>query len=94
MPENDFYPEASGEDSASESPQSSKDSSSDYDTFLVPKSAFGESEPNPGDKETIEVVHVYEDEIECRCTGGKEESPKKSTMDEAMDDMGSMTKEG
>ncbi len=92
MPSEDYFPEADSNESTPDAAPQSNDT--DYETFLVPKAAFGK-EVNPGDTETVEIVHVYEDEVECRCTGGEDKPSGKSKMDQAMDDMGSMSmKEG
>lgn len=93
MADQDYYPEPStDETSQSDSPSPKGKPDADYETFLVPKAAFGEKGIEPGQTETIECVHVYEDEVECRCSGGEKKNDK-STMDEAMDEMGSMAKE-
>lgn len=91
----DYFPSAEDDTSTSASQSEASDTNEkdtgeedgEYETFLAPKSAFGEL--NPGDKETVECVHSYEDEYELRCT--KDKGSKKSTMDEAMEGMGKMT---
>lgn len=85
----DYYPDMSGEDAAAEQPDKGMGADkekSDYDTFLVPKSSLS-GDPEPGMKETIEIVHVYEDEVECRCVGGEK---GKSAMDEAGESLAKM----
>lgn len=58
------------------------------DTFLIPKSALYGKDIKPGDKETIEVVSVMDDEVEAKCTG-KKDSPE-SDMDRADSALDSM----
>jgi hypothetical protein len=53
--------------------------SGDEDTFLAPKYAFGEG-CKPGDKYTVEVVSVMEDEIELKHV--KKAKEEKSDEDE------------
>ncbi len=88
---NDYYPSME-EDGAATEPDKGMDSDkeSTYDTFLVPKSSLS-GDPEPGMKETIEVVRVLEDEVECRCTGGNKK--EKSAMDEADESLGAMAME-
>jgi len=47
-------------------------------TALLPKSIFGK-EMKPGDKEQIEIVHVYEDEYEVKCSYSGDEKPATET---------------
>ena len=91
-----YYPEPSSDSAASDEASSQDTSDSqikdtsdtEYETFLVPKEAFSK-DMNPGDTETIECVHVFEDQLECKCVG--EQKEEKSEMDNAMEDMGSMS---
>ncbi len=58
-----------------------------YESFLVPKSAFPDMKP--GDKEEVQCLHEYEDELEMKCSKGSDKS-KSPAMDEAMDSMDEM----
>lgn len=61
------------------------------DTFLIPKSALYGKNIKPGDKETIEVVSVMDDEVEAKCVGKKDSS--ESDMDKADSALDSMVAE-
>ncbi len=64
-------------------------------TALLPKSVLGGKEFKPGEEVVLEIVHVYEDEVEVKYAkehpeGEVEEEdedepmPNRSTMDESM----------
>lgn len=60
------------------------------DTFLIPKSALYGKNIKPGDKETIEVVSVMDDEVEAKCVGKKEDDSSSPDMDKANSDLDAM----
>lgn len=71
--------------------EDSEDDSSSQETFLVPKSALGGKDPNPGDVCKFKAVRSYDDEVEFEYvkdgsdSGGDDEMSK---ADAAMDKMG------
>lgn len=94
-------PSQSSDDESQESPeqdnaQEESDEGDEGETALLPKSLFG-GDCKPGDKYTVEVVHVYDDELEVKPSGKAaaddnsnrtEDSPM---MAGAMDKLGTMT---
>lgn len=76
-------PPSSSEDNEAAEPEDDGD-----DTFLIPKSALYGKNIKPGDKETIEVVSVMDDEVEAKCVGKKDESESDmDRADSALDEM-------
>ncbi len=86
-----FYPGDSADTSPSGSnsnptpaPDKSEDDSAE--TFLTPKSAFGDVKV--GDQQTVEAVHIYEDEIEWKPVGKESETPAETkSIGEEIDSM-------
>jgi hypothetical protein len=58
------------------------------ETALLPKSLLGGGDCQPGEKISLEVVHVYEDEVEVRPVKGDEE--KESALGTADDQLAAM----
>jgi len=48
------------------------------ETALLPKSVFKNKDLKVGDKEQLEVVHIYSDEVEVRCIYEKKEKPERA----------------
>ncbi|MDB6108313.1 MAG: hypothetical protein JWR69_63 [Pedosphaera sp.] len=65
------------------------------ETALLPKSLLGGGDCQPGEKISLEVVHVYEDEVEVKMVNGEdgEKSPGTPVMDEAQNKLGMMGEE-
>ncbi len=74
-------------------PDESDSEESSEETALLPKSFFPD-EPEVGKVCKVEVVHVYEDEVEVKySTEDKDENPKpKSMMSKSEDDMDNYAK--
>lgn len=73
--------EPAGDDSADQ----------EYKTSLLPKDFFKGKDLKVGDKETVEVVHIYSDEIEVKCVGKEESDPEpKESMSSKIDSMAMM----
>lgn len=65
------------------------DEKADSNTALLPKSLFGDAEPEVGAEIKLKVVHSYGDEVEVECC--KDGDLKKSSaMDEAEKKLGDM----
>lgn len=94
-----FYPGDNAEGDTGNTPAPDKTSTDkpaedDSETFLTPKSAFGDVKV--GDTQSFEVVHIYEDEIEWKPADTetpKEEMSAAEEMDNA-DKMGMSGKMG
>lgn len=56
----------------------SKENETGEETALLPKSLFSGKDIEPGSKCEVEIVHVYEDEVEVKYVphGTKEDKPK------------------
>jgi len=102
MPADNYYPDVETEASptdtgkAPERPPTPEEKDG-ADTTLVSLSVFGESEPEPGQKCTFEVVRLYDDQAELKYLGNEEEEPSEPTeeaaggeMQGAMDKLGAM----
>lgn len=75
-----------GEDSGMDSKDGmAKKDSDDAASALIPKSVIGDHKLKPGDQVILEVVHIYEDEVEVKY--GKDKKEKKD--DDSDDDSGS-----
>lgn len=78
-----FYP-GDGEGNMPKPPSKPEPESDEAETFLTPKSAFGEV--SVGDKQTFEAVHIYEDEIEWKPVSKESKPPKEMpSIDEDID---------
>jgi hypothetical protein len=86
MPD-DMYDEADSSLAGSESESAAsdtKDKKSDEtedQLALVPKHFF-KDEPKPGDRETVEVIEVYEGEVSIKCVYGEKEEEKEEPESE------------
>lgn len=69
-------------------PESESDGKDEGATALLPKTVLGGKDFQPGEEVVLEVVHVYEDEVEVKYASEKPKS--KSTMDESMGKMDEM----
>ena len=98
MPSNYYaQPETESDNSDATEPGESSDKSKQdgAETFLAPKTAFGDVKP--GDTCEVKVVHVYEDEIELEYVRSDEEeseTPTPSAMDQSMNSMDAMAGKG
>lgn len=54
-------------------------------TALLPKSFFGDKDLEPGKTCKVEVVHIYEDEVEVKYVGEKGEKSEPSEVDAKID---------
>ena len=53
-------------------------------TGLLPRNLFGDN-PQPGTRRTVEIVHVYDDEVEVKpVSGGETEQRKPKSVREEM----------
>lgn len=75
--EDDGYSSDSGMDSKD---GMAKDDNDDAASALIPKSVIGDHKLKPGDQVILEVVHVYEDEVEVKY--GKKDKKEESDEDE------------
>lgn len=73
-------------DEKSEPSEAAESESSDENTFLAPKDAFG-GECKEGDTYTVKVVGVYGDELELAKVEKAEEPKPESTPEMRMDEM-------
>ncbi len=96
MPE-DYYPQMGGGPPPGRPPprggppeKPDKESEYEGETALVPKSFLAGKELRPGDRVEMEVVHIYDDEIEVKPTSETEpkREPGMMSADEEIDDMG------
>jgi len=60
-----------------------KDDSDDSASCLIPKSVIQNKKVSPGDKLVLEVVHIYEDEVEVKY--GKDKKDKDKSDDDSDD---------
>lgn len=72
--DDDGYSEDSGMDSKD---GMAKEDNDDSASALLPKSVLGDHKLKPGDKVILEVVHIYEDEVEVKY-GKKGDKDKKA----------------
>lgn len=79
-----FYPGDSEGDMPKPKSTPVEKEAEEAETFLTPKSAFGEV--GVGDTQTFEAVHIYEDEIEWKPVS-KEKKPTEPTIEEEIDTM-------
>lgn len=70
----------SGRDSKDGTP---KDNDEDAASALLPKSVLGDHKLKPGDQVMLEVVHIYEDEVEVKY--GRKDKEKKEKRDQDSD---------
>lgn len=64
----------------------SRETDSDYQSALVPKSLFSESDDlTVGQEEKVRILHIYEDEVEIACV--KSGKPNKTQMEDSMEGM-------
>lgn len=83
-----FYPgdSADASPSSDSTPAPDKTDAEDSETFLTPKSAF--PDVKVGDQQTVEAVHIYEDEIEWKPVGKEKETPEETkSIGEEIDSM-------
>jgi hypothetical protein len=86
-----YYPEDSEPVEASSEVKKDGGSGADeggVQTALIPKSMLMGYECKPGDKITLEVVHLYEDEVEVKFLGkekGGEPESKESSPEDQLD---------
>ncbi len=69
-----------------------KEDSDDSASCLIPKSVLHGKKVEPGDKVILEVVHIYEDEVEVKY-GSKEKESKSEDEDEGESQMDVSQKE-
>jgi len=62
-----------------------KEDSDDSASALIPKSVLGDHKLSPGDQVILEVVHIYEDEVEVKY-GKKDKKDKSEDKSEVEDD--------
>lgn len=101
MPVSDMYPEADNAAPSKDEPGEQQDDADteqdEGDTFLAPKSAFG-GDCKVGDKYTVAVAGVLEDELELKYvkddSGSKDMMGGKSKMDMAGAKLDSMDYSG
>ena len=109
MPDNSDYYSAPSESGSADSPDpksQTQDPESDADsesmegeTALVPKSIFGQKQPEVGDTCTFKVEHIWENEIELSYVASDSETPEPkpkapSSMDTATDAFDQMSATG
>ena len=76
-----MYDDSGDEPEVVDSPaEESKEDESGEETAMLPKSLFAGKEPEPGSKCTVEVVHVYQDEVEVKYVPhGTKDKPKEDS---------------
>jgi len=74
----DGYSDDSGMDSKD---GMAKEDNDDSASALLPKSVLGDHKLKPGDQVILEVVHIYEDEVEVKY-GKKDKKDKSDNEDE------------
>lgn len=84
MDTNDPYAALAGSEPA-ETPEAPK-SKEEGETALLSKSFFGGKQPKPGEQYYVEVVRLYEDEVEVKYPKEVKEKPT-AEADQAMDTM-------
>lgn len=72
----------SGKDSKDWTP---KDNDEDASSALLPKSVLGDHKLKPGDQVMLEVVHIYEDEVEVKYGRKDKEKKEKEKRDDGND---------
>lgn len=70
--------EAADESDSSEAPEKAREEESE--TALLPKSLFGDKDLKPGSRCSIEVVAVYDDEVEVKYVKHEENGSKEDDM--------------
>ena len=96
MASDSMYPEGDEPQSTGQTPatdEQRKHEDEDVGGTLVPKSFF-DGDVEPGHRCEVEVVHVYDDEVEIKYTKPGEEKKPQSQMDQAdgaIDKMASMS---
>jgi hypothetical protein len=82
---------AAPDEAADNAPQTddpkADDESAGSNSALVPKSLFGDTDPEVGSEVKFRVVHIYDKEVELEPAGEKSKSP---TMDDSEDKLGQM----
>lgn len=58
-----------------------KDNDEDASSALLPKSVLGDHKLKPGDQVMLEVVHIYEDEVEVKYGRKDKEKKEKDKRD-------------
>lgn len=90
----DYYQDpdqdAGAETGAAEPPEDQGEKA-EGETALLPKSILGGGECEPGERINLEVVHVYEDEVEVKPVKGGE--PDQSELGKADDQLAAMGEE-
>jgi hypothetical protein len=92
----DYYQDpdqdAGAEAAAAESPEDQDpEGQPEGETALLPKSLLGGGDCQPGEKINLEVVHVYEDEVEVKPVKGDE--PDQSELGKADNQLAAMGEE-
>lgn len=82
---------ATSADDSKDGAEKEKDYEDSEQTALLPK-AFFKGDVEPGRKCSIEVVHCYESEIECRYSESSEPVKKRSQMSQSEDALDGMAK--
>jgi len=80
--EDDGYSDDSGMDSKD---GMAKEDNDDSASALLPKSVLGDHKLKPGDKVILEVVHIYEDEVEVKYGKKGDKDKKADDRDEKRD---------
>ncbi len=77
-----------------EEPAKGYEGKDEQETALLPKSVFRGKDLKAGDKETVEVVHIYSDEVEVRCVGKyKDDEKPRESVASKLDAMAAMNQE-
>lgn len=88
--DDDGYSDDSGMDSKD---GMAKEDDDDSASALLPKSVLGDHKLKPGDQVILEVVHIYEDEVEVKYGKKNKEDKNKDDSDEDEDEGDSSPKE-
>lgn len=81
MPQADLEDDLTPDVGEEKEPTAETEDGGEDETYLVSKDVFG-PDVKPGDRETIEAVEVYEDDVEVKCLrDGGDKKPAESAAD-------------
>lgn len=83
-PDTSYYPSVGEEPAPKGAGSESQDSEDVAETALLPKSILAGKDFKPGDELVLEVVHLYDDEVEVKYASGESEEDEKTEPEHMM----------
>ncbi len=97
-PDTSYYPSTDQDSAPSGGANTEREDTEDVaETALLPKSILAGKDFKPGDELVLEVVHLYDDEVEVKYASAepeKEEEAKPSNMMSAAEEIDGMMSKG